>query len=433
MPLLEQLQPVEAEVTQDQIEKEILVEHLPFGSINDPFAPITFYMPFSDLECWCMPDTILRLRVEYDISGPNNVAPTWTEICPVNMLFHSMIKNIDLEINGKLITSSSQYYPYLAHLQTKLRITDDVKKGVLTNAFYYDDDTTDKDTIVEARNKRLKPTTATSKKSKTIGMASKLFLDIFSQPKLLIGGVTAKLVIYPVLNPKFYFMTKSEQVSITPKIKDCTLYTTRSIIRPEVRQQHLSMLSRGPFQYNYTRNEIKTFNLPSGINEKVSDNLILGELPRRVFMAMVDHDTFTGNNFKNPFNFEHFNVNFIQLRANDLHVPTRPLCPNWDNDLYERTYNSVFEALNDMSSDACYTMSYENFKNGNVIVGFNLSSDTSDGQLQSGYTNPKRNGNLVLDLKFKNNLTKNITVLLWLQYDARMNITKDFEVLTNFN
>lgn len=430
--LLNQLEPFEGQITQDQIEREIVREDVPFGTINDPYTPITFLLPISENEMLNVQDTILRWRVSFEVKGANGANPDWDKVCPVNMLMHSMIKNIDLEINGKLVTSSSQYYPYLVDLQTKLRITDDTKKGMLTNAGYYKDGSA-KDSIVTDRRDLIKPSPTATTKSKKVGFASKLFVDLFSQPKLLVGGITVKITIYPHLNPKFYFMCTDDSYTITPKIEECTLFTTRSIIKPDVRRKHLEHLARAPLSWIYTRNEIKTVQLAKGTSEVRSDNLVLGDLPRRVFMCMVKHDTFSGSNYKNPFNYENFGLNYLQLMANDVNIPTRPYQPDFDNSLYERAYNSVYEALNDMNSDSCYTMSYKDFKDGNMIVGFNLSSDTSDGQNVSGYTNPVKSGNLRMDFKFSKALEQNVTIILWMQYDAVLSINKDFQVFTNFN
>jgi hypothetical protein len=164
---LRQLDLFSGTLEQGSIEREVITEHLPISSVTDPYAPITFVLPFSALEYFNIQDTLLRMRVKFNWSTDAGANPNWTKICPVNMLMHSMIRNIDLEINGKLVTSSSQYYPYLAALQTKLRITDESKKGFMTACGFYEDHDI-KDSIVGLRRAKLEPADA-GKESKTYG------------------------------------------------------------------------------------------------------------------------------------------------------------------------------------------------------------------------------------------------------------------------
>ena len=42
----------------------------------------------------------------------------------------------------------------------------------------------------------------------------------------------------------------------------------------------------------------------------------MGQLPNRVFMAMVDNDAYTGSIAKNPFNFKHFSTSQVTIYLN---------------------------------------------------------------------------------------------------------------------
>ena len=39
---------------------------------------------------------------------------------PINNMLHSMFQRIDFEMNGKLVTPASQYYPFRAYMETLL-------------------------------------------------------------------------------------------------------------------------------------------------------------------------------------------------------------------------------------------------------------------------------------------------------------------------
>jgi hypothetical protein len=41
------------------------------------------------------------------------------------------------------------------------------------------------------------------------------------------------------------------------------------------------------------------------------DNMLLGQLPKRLVIACVDSDALNGAIGKNPFDFKHYNINFV--------------------------------------------------------------------------------------------------------------------------
>lgn len=421
---------------QGDVQHETIHEYLPIASYSDPFAPITFAIPFSELEYWNISDTLLRMRVKFKITKPDGAAPDWEKLCPTNMLLHSMFRNIDLKINGKLVTNTSMYYPYLADIQAKLRITKESKSGFMTASGYYEDND-DKDTIVTERKNKLKPALETSTESKTMGFAGKLFLDIASQPKYLPGGVTVELTLHPVQNPMFYFMSTDTTVTslnVTPTFEDIKLFVTKSTVFPETHRSIRSKLdSEKALRIDFTRNEIKSFTIAANSLQATLPNVCLGELPRRVFLTLVDHETHNGSNLKNPFNYKDYKLNFLQFLANGVAVPARPFQPDYDKDRFEREYLSVYEALNELTSDPCYQLPIDKFASGNTIYAVNLGNDTSDGINMSGYRNPKKQGDLRIDMRFAVGLPKNVTCLLFLQYDSTIIMTNSLDVLTDFN
>ena len=431
---LQQLDYFSGILEQGDVQCETIHEYIPVASISDPSAPITFVIPFSDHEFWNISDTLLRLRVNFNIAKVDNSAPDWDQLCPTNMLLHSLFRNIDVKINSKLVTSSSQYYPYISDIQAKLRITRESKNGHMTASGYYED-SENKDSIVAKRRDKIKPSLTTSKDSKTWGLAGKLFLDLASQPKYLPGGMTVEITLHPVQNPSFYFMSSAaDKLTIRPTFTDVKLFVTKSTVYPETLRSIRSKLdAEKVLRMDFTRNEMKAYTIPANSTSAELPNICLGELPRRVFLVLVDHETHTGNNLKNPFAYNHFNLNFLQFHANGVAVPARPYQPDFANDRFEREYLSVYEALNEITSDPCYQLPIDQYKAGNAIFAVNLSNDTSDGINISGYKNPKRTGDLKVEMRFAEALEKNITCLLLLQYDSTIIINSHLEVLTDYN
>ena len=55
------------------------------------------------------------------------------------------------------------------------------------------------------------------------------------------------------------------------------------------------------------------------------ENLFLGQLPKRVVIGLVNNIAFSGNEAENPFNFKHFDIDFLALYVDGLQVPSNPL------------------------------------------------------------------------------------------------------------
>jgi len=65
---------------------------------------------------------------------------------PVNLFLHSLFFQVGIQLNGTLITSSTNTYPYRAILETLLSYGENAKKTQLTSALYYEDAAVQTDT-----------------------------------------------------------------------------------------------------------------------------------------------------------------------------------------------------------------------------------------------------------------------------------------------
>ena len=58
---------------------------------------------------------------------------------PINLFLHSLFSQVDISLNGTLVTTSTNTYPYRAMLETLLSYGEDAKKTQLTSALFYND------------------------------------------------------------------------------------------------------------------------------------------------------------------------------------------------------------------------------------------------------------------------------------------------------
>ena len=59
------------------------------------------------------------------------------EVGPVNLFLHSLFSQVDISLNGTLITPSTNNYPCRAMIETLASYGEDSKKSQLTSALFY--------------------------------------------------------------------------------------------------------------------------------------------------------------------------------------------------------------------------------------------------------------------------------------------------------
>jgi hypothetical protein len=147
---------------------------------------------------------------------------------------------------------------------------------------------------------------------------------------------------------------------------------------------------------------------------------------------MIPNDAFSGNKRKNPFKFDHNNLNYIALYMDGMQIPSIAYKPDFTNKLYMKEYLGLFESLNELSTDTTLILNKNQWANGNTIFGFNLSPDLADQCSKVGFLNLIKSGNLRVEMKFSQALSKTINVLLFCEYDNIIEIDQTRTPITNY-
>ena len=83
------------------------------------------------------------LPFKYGINlDPNSTAAS------VNLLLHSMFSQLDISLNGTLISNATNTYPYRALLETLLTYGEDAKQSQLTCQLFYKDEAGRMDSVL---------------------------------------------------------------------------------------------------------------------------------------------------------------------------------------------------------------------------------------------------------------------------------------------
>ena len=91
-------------------------------------------------------------------------------------------------------------------------------------------------------------------------------------------------------------------------IVDAILYVKKIELTPSVFNAINTVLNDKNAQYAITRTTPEVFTVPRGQQSQHIDNAFLGEIPKYIAVCMMDNDSYNGNYEKNPFNFQHYNL-----------------------------------------------------------------------------------------------------------------------------
>lgn len=193
---------------------------------------------------------------------------------------------------------------------------------------------------------------------------------------------------------------------------------------------HARALSVTPAKYPITRVEIKTLTVGAEIQSKSIDNIFLGQIPKRCIIGMVDSRSFNGTFNLNPFNFEHFNYNYLALYIDSTQIPAKPLTPDFKKNQYIRSYYSLFEGSGIHFSDTGNGISYEEYPHGYCLSVFDLTSDLS---CNEPHWNIIKSGTLRAEIRFAEELQKPLTLIIFAEFDNIIEEDKHRNIIIDYS
>lgn len=330
-----------------------------------------------------------------------------------NNVLNSLFRQVNVSLNGKSVNSSDGNYSYRAYVETLMNYGGDANLTHLETVGW---------------NKNSTARSSMFKDSAVIELYGKLPVDILNQPLLLLNNVNLRLSL--TLNkPEFYLITTTGDAKTDNsliKIIDAGLYVKHCTINPNILIAHHKALEKSNAKYHYKRCEIKSFIVGRG-NSISLDNIVLGQLPTSLIFLMVDNDAYTGCKDKDPFKFDHNSINSFSLFVNGCPIPNESITTDFNSGMqFARAYSTIFSASGLIHTSQGNLISKDDFKNGSFIIACDLSPDLSGMDSTSSLLTQ---GNIRLEARFDKQLDKAITCLIFLEYDATLEIDKNRNVI----
>lgn len=162
--------------TQTVIQSGQWIEFHPLSNIFDG-GPVEFHVSGSGDDYIDLSQTQLYVKAKI-LKNDNTAMGKDDVIGPVNLFLHSLFSQVDVALNDRLVSNSSNTYPYRAYLETLLNYGHDSKTSQLTSELFYKDS----EDGLQKRSKFFK-------ESESVDMIGRIHSDLFHQDRLLLNLV----------------------------------------------------------------------------------------------------------------------------------------------------------------------------------------------------------------------------------------------------
>ncbi|KFM74444.1 hypothetical protein X975_15232, partial [Stegodyphus mimosarum] len=401
--------------TQTAIEKGQYVEYHPLSNIRDG-GPVEFNISGTGEEYLDLSSSYIYVKVK--IVKANASALTIKDyVSPVNLFLHALFSQVDVSLNERIISASTNTYPYRAYIETLLNYGEDAKKSLLTcECFYKDTNLTEVNPLADKPNEGLKKRLELIKGSKTLDLIGQLHCDIFQQNRLLLNLVDVKIILQRSKAP-FCLVSPEEKADYNVILEHASMFIRKVKVSPGVSLGHAKALEKSTAKYPIDRVLCKTYSVSQGSWSFLQDNVFLGVMPKRVIITCLSNAAMNGQYKSNPFVFHHYNVNFLSVYIDGHPIPGKPLELDFDSENYIRAYHSLFSGFN---RDRGIYLSRDDFSAGHALYAFDLTPDLCN----DSHLNLQQQGNLRVELKFSKALTETISVLIYAEFENVIEINK---------
>jgi hypothetical protein len=406
------------------IDSSSFVEIHPVSSISEK-NPIEFYISGSGEHYLDLAYTILHTRIKITKKNGADLAAT-DHVAPINYILNTLFSECAIFLNDKQVASQGNY-SYRALLESLLFYSKSGQDSLLSTALFVKDTASHHDVVGDAStNAGFVSRANPCKTSKSLDLVGALHFDLATQQKLLISGVDVRIKLE---RNKDIFVLMSANDNFKINIQLAKLYVRKVNVSPSIQIAHEKALEMGVIKMPIRRVDVKSFAISSGLQSTTISNAFIGQLPTRLILGFVSNAAYNGSINKNPFKFDHYNLNYLCILNGNQMIPSKPYQPDFEKDLYARSYLSLFTDLNRYHNSPNVNINFEEYKGGYTLYAVDLTPDMASNESHSSIN---KSGNIAIDIKFGAALAETATLIVYAEYRNIIEIDKSRGVTTDY-
>ena len=150
-------------------------------------------------------------------------------------------------------------------------------------------------------------------------------------------------------------------------------------------------------------------------------------------MGFVDNKACNGNRKFNPFNFQHFSINYLSLYVDGVRIPSKSLQPCFigENQVYIDAYHTLFSGTGIHFLNEDNGINRHNYARGYFLTAFDLTPDLS--AHCATHSNLVRSGSVRVEIRFDIALVSTINCIIYAEYDNVLEVDSSRQILTDFS
>lgn len=292
-------------------------------------------------------------------------------VAPIQMIGKTFWRQCTLQIGGCQIEDSGPLYPYKAFFNNELVLSNDVKKYQLGHSVLYEDlDTGTED----AKNDGYISLADRLKNGKTVQVWAPLELNMATSNKLLINNLDLQIVLHRSLDSFVLRSFNNDKKDWKIHIESLKFMACEYELYPNACLALEKALSVGKkAMYPMKSCQTKNFYIPSGTS--VTNEIPLfnsNQIPRRLFVGLVNAQAFNGDLKLDPFRFNHNNLRNIYVDFAGRTVPLRGFNLDYTEDKFTQAFVQMQEGLGIAGTTRNNGISMDKFKDSRCIYVLDL-------------------------------------------------------------
>lgn len=407
--------------TQTTILKRTNVVATSPSSLNE--GDLSFYLPALDEGYWNLHEHSFDLHGTIERRDGQALGEA-DDVGFVNSPLHSLFSQVEVYLNEKLVSNSSNTYPYKAHIEKLLSYSSATKDEQYLCELFTKDTAGHMDAI-DGKNDGLVKRIKYTKDGCIFTMKGSLHSEILRLDRYLLSKCSVKINLIPN-REKFYLMASADLYKV--RFTLARFQAVKMTLSPTLINQHNMQLMKTTAKYPIRRGEIKTFSIPKGNFQIVKEGLFTGQLPRRLIVGLVDAKAFAGTINKNPFNFRNYKLKYLCAQVNGENFPTNAIQPDFENNNYLEAYQSLFNGIGIRNDDRSIGISRDDYPNGYSLYIINITPGDPD-EMAFGLI---QNGSIRLEMQFKDEMPETSTAIIFGEYDNMVEIDRDRTVIMDY-
>ena len=265
---------------------------------------------------------------------------------PVNYLAQALWDQLEVCLNDRVVTGGQTGYSYKVLINTLLG-ENALNDSELECAMFHKDSAMFMDdvSLIAGSNVGFKKRASYMRGSRTVELLSKVDVDVFKVNKYLLNGVTIDLTLTPTSSRFRLLNSNKKGTDYKLEIVDITLIlkhvTPTGLILLGHQDVMLKEISRA--KYFYTKEELRKFNLARDTSSYYVEDAFNGRVPSKIVIGFVSGESMIGSLLKNPYNFRHYDLNFINMSLSGTPAPGGPLSLDFSSDKYIQCYSEILQ------------------------------------------------------------------------------------------